>query len=80
MAFSGNYKAGTIVIHTNERRLYLVLGNGEALRYGIGVGREGFTWKGVNTVTDKREWPSWTPPAADAGAEAQFAASHGRRA
>jgi lipoprotein-anchoring transpeptidase ErfK/SrfK len=62
VAFSGNYKPGTIVIHTNERRLYLVLGNGEALRYGIGVGREGFTWKGVNTVTDKREWPSWTPP------------------
>ena len=62
VAFSGNYKPGTIVIHTNERRLYLVLGNGEALRYGIGVGREGFTWRGVNTVTDKREWPSWTPP------------------
>jgi lipoprotein-anchoring transpeptidase ErfK/SrfK len=62
VAFSGTYKPGTIVIHTNERRLYLVLGNGEALRYGIGVGREGFTWRGVNTVTDKREWPSWTPP------------------
>jgi lipoprotein-anchoring transpeptidase ErfK/SrfK len=62
VAFSGNYKPGTIVIHTNERRLYLVLGNGEALRYGIGVGREGFTWRGVNTVTEKREWPSWTPP------------------
>jgi lipoprotein-anchoring transpeptidase ErfK/SrfK len=62
VAFSGNYKPGTIVIHTNERRLYLVLGNGEALRYGIGVGREGFTWRGVNTVTDKREWPAWTPP------------------
>jgi lipoprotein-anchoring transpeptidase ErfK/SrfK len=63
VAFSGNYKPGTIVIHTNERRLYLLLGNGEALRYGIGVGREGFTWKGVNTITEKREWPSWTPPA-----------------
>jgi len=62
VAFSENYKPGTIVIHTNERRLYLVLGNGEALRYGIGVGRQGFTWRGVNTVTDKREWPSWTPP------------------
>jgi lipoprotein-anchoring transpeptidase ErfK/SrfK len=62
VAFSGNYKPGTIVIHTNERRLYFVLGNGEALRYGIGVGREGFTWRGVQTVTDKREWPSWTPP------------------
>src|SRR5215203_5040920 len=64
VAFSGNYKAGTIVIHTNERRLYLVLGNGEALRYGIGVGRQGYTWRGVNTISDKREWPSWTPPPA----------------
>jgi lipoprotein-anchoring transpeptidase ErfK/SrfK len=64
VAFSGSYKPGTIVIHTNERRLYLVLGNGEALRYGIGVGREGFTWRGVNTISDKREWPSWTPPPA----------------
>ena len=64
VAFSGSYKPGTIVIHTRERRLYLVLGNGEALRYGIGVGREGFTWTGVNTVSDKREWPSWTPPPA----------------
>ena len=60
--FSANYKAGTIVIHTDERRLYLVLGNGEALRYGIGVGRDGFTWRGVQTVSAKREWPSWTPP------------------
>jgi lipoprotein-anchoring transpeptidase ErfK/SrfK len=62
VAFSANYKAGTIVIHTSERRLYLVLGNGEALRYGIGVGRDGFTWRGVQTVSAKREWPSWTPP------------------
>ena len=62
VAFSGSYKPGTVVIHTKERRLYLVLGNGEALRYGIGVGREGFTWRGVNTISDKREWPSWTPP------------------
>jgi lipoprotein-anchoring transpeptidase ErfK/SrfK len=62
VAFSTNYKAGTIVILTHERRLYLVLGNGEALRYGIGVGRDGFTWRGVRTVSAKREWPSWTPP------------------
>ena len=62
VAFSTNYKAGTIVVHTHERRLYLVLGNGEALRYGIGVGRDGFTWRGVQTVSAKREWPSWTPP------------------
>jgi len=64
VAFAGSYKPGTIVIHTNERRLYLVLGNGEALRYGIGVGREGYTWRGVNTISEKREWPSWTPPPA----------------
>ena len=62
VAFSANYKAGTIVIHTHERRLYLILGNGEALRYGIGVGRDGFTWRGVQTVSAKREWPSWTTP------------------
>jgi lipoprotein-anchoring transpeptidase ErfK/SrfK len=62
VAFSANYKAGTVVIHTQERRLYLVLGNGQALRYGIGVGRDGFTWRGVQTVSAKREWPSWTPP------------------
>ena len=62
VAFPTSYKAGTIVVHTHERRLYLVLGNGEALRYGIGVGRDGFTWRGVQTVSAKREWPSWTPP------------------
>src|SRR6185312_16547491 len=55
-------KPGTIVISTKERRLYLVTGEGEALRYGIGVGRLGFTWRGVRTVTAKREWPDWTPP------------------
>jgi lipoprotein-anchoring transpeptidase ErfK/SrfK len=51
------------VISTSERRLYLVLGNGQALRYGIGVGRVGFTWSGVTTISAKREWPDWTPPA-----------------
>ena len=60
--FSGNQKPGTVIISTRERRLYLVLGNGQALRYGIGVGREGFTWSGTTTVTAKREWPDWTPP------------------
>jgi lipoprotein-anchoring transpeptidase ErfK/SrfK len=54
---------GTIYISTSERRLYLILGNGEALRYGIGVGRDGFRWTGVHRVTAKKEWPSWTPPA-----------------
>jgi lipoprotein-anchoring transpeptidase ErfK/SrfK len=60
--YSGPYAPGTIVINTAERRLYLVQQGGTALRYGIGVGRIGFTWKGVRKVTDKKEWPSWTPP------------------
>jgi lipoprotein-anchoring transpeptidase ErfK/SrfK len=57
-----NYGPGTIVINTAERRLYLVLGGGEALRYGIGVGRDGFRWGGVHRISAKREWPDWTPP------------------
>ena len=60
--YPSQYKAGTIVINTAERRLYLIVGDGTALRYGIGVGRVGFTWKGVRHVTDKKEWPAWTPP------------------
>ncbi|MBI4276003.1 MAG: L,D-transpeptidase [Rhizobiales bacterium] len=55
-------RAGTIIINTRERRLYYILGSGFAVRYGIGVGRDGFTWSGVKTVTEKREWPDWTPP------------------
>ncbi len=62
VSYPSPHKPGTVVINTAERRLYLVLGNGQALRYGIGVGRDGFTWSGVKTVTAKREWPSWTPP------------------
>jgi lipoprotein-anchoring transpeptidase ErfK/SrfK len=54
---------GSIYISTSERRLYLILGNGEALRYGIGVGRDGFRWMGTHHVSAKKEWPSWTPPA-----------------
>ena len=53
---------GTIVVNTNERFLYLILGNGRALRYGIGVGREGFQWRGLLKITNKKEWPDWTPP------------------
>jgi lipoprotein-anchoring transpeptidase ErfK/SrfK len=53
---------GTMVIDTPNTYLYLVLGNGRALRYGIGVGREGFTWSGIQNVTKKAEWPDWTPP------------------
>ena len=54
--------AGTIIIDTPNTYLYLVLGNGKALRYGVGVGREGFTWSGVERVTRLLEWPDWTPP------------------
>ena len=54
--------AGTIIIDTPNTYLYLVLGNGKALRYGVGVGREGFTWSGVERVTRMLEWPDWTPP------------------
>jgi len=54
---------GSIYISTSERRLYLILGNGEALRYGIGVGRDGFRWTGTHHISAKREWPGWTPPA-----------------
>jgi lipoprotein-anchoring transpeptidase ErfK/SrfK len=53
---------GTIVIDTPNTYLYLVLGNGKALRYGIGVGRQGFTWSGVQHITRKTEWPDWRPP------------------
>jgi len=53
---------GTIIIDTPNTYLYLVLGNGQAMRYGIGVGRDGFTWSGTQSVTKKAEWPDWTPP------------------
>jgi lipoprotein-anchoring transpeptidase ErfK/SrfK len=57
-----NEAPGTIIVVTAERHLYLVQGNGRALRYGIGVGREGFTWQGLVNITRKAEWPDWTPP------------------
>ncbi len=60
--FPGKHAPGTIIINTGERRLYLVLGEGRALRYGIGVGRIGFTWAGVKHISAKKEWPDWTPP------------------
>jgi lipoprotein-anchoring transpeptidase ErfK/SrfK len=63
VSYDGREPAGTIVIDTPSKFLYLVQGNGQALRYGIGVGRPGFAWAGVKTVTMKREWPDWTPPA-----------------
>lgn len=60
--FETNQPVGTILIDTNTRFLYLVQGNGKARRYGVGVGKEGFDWRGTETVTRKAEWPSWTPP------------------
>src|SRR3954453_4516664 len=57
-----NKTPSTIVIETSNTYLYLVLGNGRAIRYGIGVGRDGFTWSGTQTVTRMAEWPDWTPP------------------
>jgi lipoprotein-anchoring transpeptidase ErfK/SrfK len=60
--YDGRERAGTIIIDTNERFLYLIQDNGSAIRYGIGVGRPGFTWAGIHHVTSKREWPDWTPP------------------
>jgi lipoprotein-anchoring transpeptidase ErfK/SrfK len=60
--YSTNHKPGTIVVETGERRLYLVLEGGKAMRYGIGVGRDGFTWSGSHRITRKAEWPGWTPP------------------
>jgi lipoprotein-anchoring transpeptidase ErfK/SrfK len=58
----GNYAPGTIIVNTAERRLYLIQSDGTALRYGIGVGRDGFRWSGVHRVSAKKEWPGWTPP------------------
>ena len=61
--FSTEYAPGTIVVSTSERRLYFVTARGEAIEYGVGVGRPGFEWNGVKKVSAKKEWPSWTPPA-----------------
>jgi lipoprotein-anchoring transpeptidase ErfK/SrfK len=63
VAYTGGHAPGTIVISTQERRLYLVQAGGTAIRYGVGVGRPGFSWGGVQTITRKAEWPDWRPPA-----------------
>ena len=60
--YSANVAPVTIIVDTAETYLYFVLGEGRAIRYGIGVGREGFAWSGVEQVTRKAEWPDWTPP------------------
>jgi lipoprotein-anchoring transpeptidase ErfK/SrfK len=60
--YPANFAAGTVIVDTANTYLYYVLGGGKAIRYGIGVGREGFTWSGAQSVTRKAEWPDWTPP------------------
>jgi len=62
VAYPTREAPGTVIIDTPHTYLYLVLGNGQAMRYGIGVGRDGFTWSGTQTITKKAEWPDWTPP------------------
>lgn len=62
VSFRENYSIGTIVIDTSERRLYHIVSKGRAVKYGIGVGRDGFTWAGKHKITRKAEWPGWTPP------------------
>jgi lipoprotein-anchoring transpeptidase ErfK/SrfK len=62
MEYRSKEPAGTIIVDTPHTYLYLVLGNGKAMRYGIGVGREGFTWSGAEKVTKMAEWPDWHPP------------------
>jgi lipoprotein-anchoring transpeptidase ErfK/SrfK len=60
--FDGRDAPGTIIVRTRERRLYFILPDHQALRYGVGVGRPGFTWAGVTRIGYKRQWPDWTPP------------------
>jgi lipoprotein-anchoring transpeptidase ErfK/SrfK len=62
VSYPSNETPGTIIIDPHSRYLYLVQGSGRALRYGIGVGRQGFGWSGVATIRDKQEWPDWYPP------------------
>ena len=61
--FDPRYAPGTIIVSTEERRLYYVTQRGEAIQYGVGVGRPGFEWSGTKTITQKRIWPDWRPPA-----------------
>ena len=62
VSFPSNEPPGTIIVDPQGHYLYLVQGNGRAIRYGIGVGRQGFGWSGVATIRDKQEWPDWYPP------------------
>jgi len=60
--YASQEKVGTIIVNTSERALYKILADGKAMKYGVGVGREGFTWSGVAYIRRKVEWPTWTPP------------------
>jgi lipoprotein-anchoring transpeptidase ErfK/SrfK len=62
VAYKTSEKPGTIVVVTGQKYLYLVLGDGKALRYGIGTAKTGFEWNGTHKITRMREWPDWTPP------------------
>ena len=74
-----NEAPGTIIVDTPHTYLYFVLGNGRAIRYGIGVGREGFTWAGTQTISRKAEWPDWNSAAGNDPAATILAALYGRR-
>jgi lipoprotein-anchoring transpeptidase ErfK/SrfK len=63
VSYNENLAPGTVVVNQTQRRLYYVLGGGRAIRYAIAVGKEGFAWAGTSTVSAKREWPDWNPPA-----------------
>ena len=79
VSFPGKYEPGTIIVSTRERRLYLVLGKGQALRYGIGVGRDGFTWSGTSTITDEAGVAGLDAARRDAATAARSAASYAWR-
>ncbi|MHC2019989.1 L,D-transpeptidase [Methylobacterium sp. CM6247] len=61
VAYAGGHAPGTIIVRTKERALYLVQGDGKAIRYRVAVGRPGAAWSGIETISDKQEWPNWTP-------------------
>ena len=63
VAYDGGQKPGTIIIDSGQKFLYLVMANGQARRYGVGVGKEGFGWTGTHNITRKAAWPDWHPPA-----------------
>lgn len=63
VSYDSSEKPGTIIINTEQRYLYYIMGNGQARRYGVGVGKEGFAWSGTEKISRKAEWPSWRPPA-----------------